>query len=57
MIRFIYSIFNYNLISRSNIVTIQKLLGHSSVVTYEKYVEVNIENVKLNIDKVWNFRF
>lgn len=52
MIRFIYSIFNYNLISRSNIVTIQKLLGHSSVVTYEKYVEVNIENVKLNIDKV-----
>lgn len=30
----------------ASIVTIQKLLGHSSVVTTEKYAEANMESVK-----------
>ena len=30
----------------ASIVTIQKLLGYSSVVTAEKYAQANMENVK-----------
>ena len=43
---FRHSMATLGLKNGASIVTIQKLLGHCSVVTTEKYAEANMENVK-----------
>ena len=48
---FRHSMATLTLQNGASIVTIQKLLGHSSVVTTEKYAEANMDNVKFEYKK------